>query len=145
MTGHEYTIDLPGSVGSINDDTPLIMPAQVRPYAVAMLLHCGWITEWSLVAAISPGCNTEDLKVGAWDPLTQDYCDGTRLELLVTGVIAEFKDLGLIEFDSSLGRYYLTDNDLTKVISWVATLNAQLPASLNRRIAERQNKDIFKN
>lgn len=145
MTGHEYAIDLPGSVGSVNDDTPLIMPTQVRPYVVAMLLHCGWVTECSLVAAISPGCNIEDLKVGAWDPLTQDYCDGTRLELLVAGAIAEFEDLGSIEHDPTSGRYYLTDNDLTKVISWVATLNAQLPASLNRRLAEKQNKAIFEN
>lgn len=80
----------------------------------------------------------DDLKVGAWDPLGQDYCDGTRLERLVDQAIADFEDRKLICYSEELGAWVLTMNDLRKVFSWVATLDAKFPAHLSRQIVDQQ-------
>lgn len=90
-----------------------------------------------LVAAISPGCNIDDLKVGGWDPLSQDYCDGTRLEKLVDEAIADFADRGLVAYDEELEAWILTTTNLSKVFSWVTTLDAKLPAHLSSKIVDR--------
>lgn len=129
---------IPGSIGAFIDDIPLLTTAQVRPYVVATLLHRGAVRHHEIIASLTPHCRIDDLKVGAWDPLEGDYCEGTRLERLVDEVLGEFVSEGLVRYNQDQDLWVLTPNDLPRIISWVAALGAKMPAHLLSEMSRQQ-------
>jgi hypothetical protein len=129
---------LPGAVGAFIDEVPLLTPAHVRPYVVASLLHRGAVKHYEVIAAITPHCRMDDLKVGAWDPLEGDYCEGTRLEKLVDEVLGEFVAEGILRYNEDQELWVLTTTNLPTIISWVAALGARMPQHLLSEMSREQ-------
>jgi hypothetical protein len=119
-----------GGVGLLIDETPLMTTANVRPYAIAILLHRGAIGSAELIASLVPHCRISDLKDGEWDPLDEEWCEGTRLEKLVDEVLGELTSEGIVRYNETLDLWVLTANDISKIISWVAALGARIPQHL---------------
>jgi hypothetical protein len=109
------------AVGALIDDLPLIVPANVRPYLIAIVLHRGALAKHELVAALTPHCSMCDLKVGGWSSLEADYSDSTRLETIVDEVLGEFVAQRLLRYNEeslSLNAYLLT-----LVLPWLFAIN----------------------
>ena len=119
-----------GSTGELGDDSPMITHAHIRPYVVASLLHRGAVRLHEVVAAITPHCRMDDLKVGAWDPTDGCYCEGTRLEKLTEEVLEEFSTKNFTYYNESKDLWVLTSNNLSTIITWVTALNSQIPKNL---------------
>jgi len=134
MHSFELLESIPGSLGEFENEQPMILPADARPYVIAILLHRGSVTLSDAVASISPHCEIDDLKVGAWNPLTQDYCDGTRLEAVIDFVLQALLNDGVVDYDESTETWSLVPGEITKIIAWVTTLDASLPVSLIEKI-----------
>ena len=122
--------ETPGSVGAFIDDQPLVTTAHVRPYVIAILLHRGAVCRHEIIASIAPHCNLDDLRVGGWDPLDGEYCDGTRLEKIIDEVLGEFVHDHILRYNEEQDLWVLTPNDLPLVISWVSSLGARMPQHL---------------
>jgi hypothetical protein len=129
---------LPGAVGAFIDEVPLLTSAHVKPYVVASLLHRGAVKHYEVIAAITPHCRMDDLKVGAWDPLEGDYCEGTRLEKLVDEVLGEFVAEGILRYNEDQELWVLTTTNLPTIISWVAALGARMPQHLLSEMSREQ-------
>lgn len=127
MHSFELLESIPGSLGPFDHEPPMILPADVRPYIVAILLHRGSISVRDAIASISPHCGIEDLKVGAWDPLSQDHCEGTRLEKIVESILQEFVEIKIVKYVEETDAWVLTADRITTIVSWVTTLNASFP------------------
>lgn len=125
-------------VGAFVDEVPLLTTAHVRPYVIATLLHRGAVRHHEVIASLTPHCLIDDLKVGAWDPLENDYCEGTRLERLVDEVLGEFVSEGLVRYNEDQDLWVLTACDITRVISWVAALGAKMPSHLLSEMSRQQ-------
>jgi hypothetical protein len=138
MNAFETLELLPGAVGAFMEEVPLLTSAHVRPYVVASLLHRGAIKHYEVIAAISPHCRMDDLKVGAWDPLEGDYCEGTRLERLVDEVLGEFVSGGILRYNEDRKLWVLTTTNLPTIISWVAALGARMPQHLLSEMSREQ-------
>jgi hypothetical protein len=138
MNAFETLELLPGAVGAFIDEVPLLTSAHVRPYVVASLLHRGAVKHYEVIAAISPHCRMDDLKVGAWDPLEGDYCEGTRLERLVDEVLGEFVSGGILRYNEDQELWVLTTTNLPTIISWVAALGARMPQHLLSEMSREQ-------
>lgn len=80
----------------------------------------------------------DDLKVGAWDPLEGDYCEGTRLEKLVDEVLGEFVAEGILRYNEDQELWVLTTTNLPTIISWVAALGARMPQHLLSEMSREQ-------
>lgn len=130
--------EAPGAVGPLIDDTPLMTTANVRPYVVATLLHRGAVRHSEIIASLTPHCRVDDLKVGGWDPLDEDWCEGTRLEKLVDEVLGEFVSEGLVRYNEAEDLWVLTPRDLPRIISWVAALGAKMPQHLLSEMSRQQ-------
>jgi hypothetical protein len=126
----------PGSVGEIANQLPLLTHAHIRPYVVAILLHRGAVAMHEIVAAITPHARTTDLKVGEWDLVGLCYCEGTRLEKLAEEVLHEFVANGYLYYNGEKDLWVLTDRNLTGIISWISTLNAQMPQNIIASVAK---------
>lgn len=129
---------IPGFVGAFVDELPVLMAGHVRPYIIASLLHRGAVKSHEVLAAITPHCCMDDLKVGGWDPLDSEYCDGTRLEKLVNKVLNELMTEGLIRYNQKQDLWVLIPDNLTTIISWAATLGAPLPQHLLGEMSRQQ-------
>jgi hypothetical protein len=138
MNAFETLELLPGAVGAFIEEVPLLTSAHVRPYVVASLLHRGAVKHYEVIAAISPHCRMDDLKVGAWDPLEGDYCEGTRLERLVDEVLGEFVSGGILRYNEDQELWVLTTTNLPTIISWVAALGARMPQHLLSEMSREQ-------
>lgn len=133
------SLDLPpGSVGAFVEDMPMLTSAHVRPFVVAILLHRGAVRPSEVVASLVPHCCSEDLKVGGWDPLDNEYCEGTRLEKLIDEVLGEFVLEGIVRYNEDLDLWVLTTKDLPRVISWVTSLGARMPQHLLAEMSKQQ-------
>lgn len=130
MSSFQDLEEMPGFVGAFIDDLPLITTAHVRPYIIAILLHRGAVRRHEVIASLTPHCNTDELKVGGWDPLEGEYCDGTRLEKIVDEVLGEFVYDQILRYNHDQDIWVLTQNHLPTIISWVATLGAKMPQHL---------------
>jgi hypothetical protein len=80
----------------------------------------------------------DDLKVGAWDPLEGDYCEGTRLEKLVDEVLGEFVAEGILRYNEGQELWVLATTNLPTIISWVAALGARMPQHLLSEMSREQ-------
>lgn len=131
-------IDLPGSVGAFIEEMPMITTAHVRPYVVAILLHRGAVHRHEVVSSVSPHCSVDDLKVGAWDPLEGDYCEGTRLERIIDEVLGEFVHDHILRYNDERDLWVLTTTRLPMVISWVAAVGGKMPQHLLSDMSRQQ-------
>lgn len=129
---------LPGSVGAFVEEVPLLTTAHVRPYVVATLLHRGAVRHEEIIASLMPHSRADDIKVGAWDPLDGDYCEGTRLEKLVDEVLGEFISEGIVRYNDEQDLWVLTTKDISRIISWVAALGARMPQHLLSEMSSQQ-------
>lgn len=120
----------PGGVGLLIDELPLVTTAQVRPYAIATLLHRGAVKNTEVVASLIPHCNSTDLKLGDWDPFDNEWCDSTRLEKIVDEVLGELVAEGIVRYNTELDLWVLTSKNISTIISWVAALGARMPQHL---------------
>jgi hypothetical protein len=116
----------------------MLTTAHVRPFVVAILLHRGAVKPHEVWASLTPHCCSDDLKVGGWDPLDNDYCEGTRVEKLVDEVLGEFVSEGLVRYNEEQDLWVLTANHIPKVISWVTALGARMPQHLLCEMTKQQ-------
>ncbi|MFZ9326282.1 MAG: hypothetical protein ACO24H_02335 [Polynucleobacter sp.] len=119
---------IPGSVGEFKEVVPLTTTAMVRPYIVAILLHRGAVKRSDVIAAISPLCPIDDLKVGNWDPINLREMCGTRLECVVDEALKGMSDNNVIQYNSKEDAYLMNPEKLTTIISWLTTLDARMPS-----------------
>lgn len=124
---HFSTCDVPGCVGALIDELPLLSTANVRPYAIATLLHRGAVRPEEIIASLTPHCRLSDLREGEWDPLDEEWCEGSRLEKLVNEVLGELVSEGTVRYNDESDLWVLTSNNLSAIISWVASLGARIP------------------
>ena len=138
MIATESAYHVPGAVGAFVEETPMLTSAHVRPYVVATLLHRGAVRHNEVLASITPHCQSDDLKVGAWDQLDGDYCEGTRLEKLVDEVLGEFIAEGIVRYNEEQDLWVLTPANLPTIISWVAALGSRMPQHLLEDMSKQQ-------
>jgi hypothetical protein len=132
-------LDLPpGSVGAFIEDLPMLTTAHVKPFVVAILLHRGAVRSSEVIASLVPHCCSDDLKVGGWDSLDNEYCEGTRTEKLVDEVLGEFVAQGITRYNEEQDLWVLTANHLPQVISWVTALGAKMPQHLLTEMSRQQ-------
>jgi hypothetical protein len=124
--------------GALIDELPLLTTATIRPYVIATLLHRGAVRYDEIIASVSPHCSTADLKVGGWDPVEEDWCEGTRLEKLIDEVLGEMIYDGTLRYNEESGLWVLTPNNLSAVISWAAALGARIPFHLMSELNKQQ-------
>lgn len=125
---------VPGSVGPLIDELPLLTQANVKPYIIAILLHRGAVRFHEIIANIQPHCPEIDTKLGGYPDLPDDL---SRLELLVSEVLGEMVGAGLLKY---IERHHQKDLwvlntgknncNLPTIINWVSSSNAQLPKHL---------------
>ena len=116
----------------------MLTSAHVRPFVVAILLHRGAVRRHEVIASLVPHCCSDDLKEGGWDPLDNDYCEGTRLEKLVDEVLGEFVSEDMVRYNEDQDLWVLTVNSIPRVISWVTTLGAKMPQHLLMELSRQQ-------
>jgi hypothetical protein len=127
---------LPGSVGAFIDDVPMLTSAHIRPFVVAILLHRGAVRHHEVIACLVPHCSNDEMKVGGWDPLDNEYCEGTRAEKLVDEVLGEFVSEGIVRYSEDQDIWVLTTKDIPRIISWVTSLGARMPQHLLSEISK---------
>lgn len=138
---HSFDSDWAYSVsGTLLDEIPLMTVATVKPYVISLLLHRGGARPSEVVNCIAPHCSTIDLRVGGWDPIEEDWCEGesTRLEKLVEEVFGEMVSDGTLRYNESLDLWVLTARNLPLIISWVAALGGRIPAHLLAELTKEQ-------
>jgi hypothetical protein len=138
MSNLEFTVfeSIPGAVGAFIEDLPLLTTAHVRPFVIAILLHRGAVRPSEVLASLTPHCRTDDVKVGAWDPLDNEWCDGTRAEKLVDEVLGELVGEGMLRYNEAEDLWVLTANQLPRIISWVTSLGARMPQHVLTEISK---------
>ena len=124
--------------GVLIDQVPILTTAHIRPYVIATLLHRGAVRHHEIIASVSPHCNQSDLKAGGWDPIEEEWCEGTRLEKLVDEVLGEMVSDGTLRYSEENELWVLTPNNLSTIISWVASLGARMPAHLLNEMSKTQ-------
>lgn len=132
---HEVTC---GGCGLLMDETPLLTAASIKPYVVAILLHRGAVRRGEVLASLVPHCADEDIKIGAWDSIDEDYCDSTRAEKLVDEVLGEFVLEGILRYNEQQDLWVLTGGQISTIISWVTSLGARLPQHLSLELSRKQ-------
>jgi hypothetical protein len=144
----EMPVDIPGCVGAFVDEIPLVTHAMLRPYVIAILLHRKAVRLSEIMAAVTPHCSSIDLKIGAWGEYEDTEPNKTRLEIIAEEVLGKMVASGLIVYNKSQDFWVLTrgekDQNLTTVISWVSSLDAQLPVEFFRN-ATQQKRNKQKN
>jgi hypothetical protein len=124
----------PGTVGPYIDEVPVLTAAHVLPYAIAILLHRGAVRPSEILAAITPHVSTEELKVGGWDPIEEEYCEGTRAEKVINQVLGELIYRGMVRYGDEHGLWVLSvgedNSNLPTIISWVTVLGGKMPDHL---------------
>lgn len=128
----------PGACGLLIDEVPLLLTSHVRPYIIATLLHRGAVRENEIIGCLVPHCSVNDLKVGAWDPIEEDYCEDTRLEKLVQEVLGDFVSEGILRYNEEQGLWVLVGDKIATIISWVAAMGAKLPQHLSLELSRQQ-------
>lgn len=127
-----------GGCGLLIDETPLLTAASIRPYVVAILLHRGAVKMQEILASLVPHCAENDIKIGAWDPIDEEYCDETRVERLVHEVLGEFVSEGILRYNEKQDMWVLTGGQMSTIISWVTSLGAKLPHHLSLELSRKQ-------
>jgi len=122
----------PGTIGPLIDDVPLLIPAMVRPYVIAAVLHRGAIKRHELIAALTPHLAVADMQVGAWSALEADYVDSTRVELVCDEVLGEFVSAGRLCYNDTKDMW--TATDLGYWMTKATELDATIPFHLLKHV-----------
>jgi hypothetical protein len=122
----------PGTIGALIDDVPLLIPAMVRPYVIAITLHRGALRRHELIAALTPHLAVADMQTGAWSSLEGDYVDNTRVELVCDEVIGEFVRAGRLWYNDTKDMW--TATDLGYWITKATELDATVPFHLLKQV-----------
>lgn len=140
---YSFTSDerfIPGSVGSLVDDIPLLTHAIVRPYVIAILLHRKAVRLSEILAALTPHCNSLDLKIGGWGEYEDTYPDKNKLEIICEEVLGKMVASGLLLYSEKHNLWVLTrgnqNQNLPQVINWVSSLDAQLPVEIFQNVVK---------
>ena len=124
----------PGSVGALYGKVPLLTHAMIRPYVIAILLHRKAVRISEVLAALVPHCCSLDIKQGAFGEYEDTHPDKTRLEILTEEVLGKMVVSGLLLYNKEEDLWVLTkgerNENLTTIVNWVSSLDAQLPTSL---------------
>lgn len=124
----------PGSIGALYEDVPLLTHAIIRPYVIAILLHRKAVRICEVLAALSPHCCSLDIRQGAFGEYEDTYPDKNRLEILTEEVLGKMVVSGLLLYNKEEDLWVLTkgqrNENLTTIVNWVSSLDAQLPTSL---------------
>jgi len=125
---------LPGGLGPLVDENPLLTHAHIRPYIIAILLHRGGVRFDEILSALTPHAAQIDLKVGAYGELDDCDPDKSRLELLTEEVLAEMLIERLIRYNDEKDLWVLSNgkkqNNLTTIIAWASVTGGQIPHHL---------------
>lgn len=118
---------VPGAVGPFADNIPPVTQANIRPYAIAILLHRHYLCLSDLVGAIQPFCPSSDLKLGIAEIEADDL---TRLEALCIDVLDEMHRDGLLHYNDEHKSWSLVAGDkmenLLTYIHWISITGGQL-------------------
>jgi len=131
---HKGKSFVPGAVGPFADNIPPVHQANIRPYAIAILLHKHEISLAELVGAIQPFCPSSDYKVCGgfcYDP------DLTRLECLCLEVLDEMWTNGILSYNEGSKIWSLVGGpavNLSTYINW---------ASATGGMISRETLDLF--
>jgi len=109
------------------------------------LLHRGAVRPQEVLASLIPHCRADDLRIGGWDSLDNDYCEGTRVEKLIDEVLGEFVAEGIARYNEERDLWVLTCNHLPQVISWVTALDARMPQHLLMEMSRQQLLSLSEN
>jgi hypothetical protein len=120
----------PSTVGALVDDLPLVSPANIRPYLIAIVLHRGAVAEHELVAALTPHCSMSDLKVGGWSSHEGSYLDNTRLESVIGEILGEFVRDGWLRYNEQHRLWVAPPAAIKFWVTKAIELNACLPIHL---------------
>lgn len=125
---------LPGAVGPLIDDVPLVTHAHIKPYIIAILLHRGAVAFNEVLAAVVPHCAQIDLKVGAYGEFPDCDPEMTRVEMIIEEVLGEMVSAQLVRYNENLDIWVLSigqnNQNLTTIVNWVSALGGQLPHHL---------------
>ena len=122
-------------MGALIDDLPMITHANVRPYVIAVLLHRGAVAFSEIVGSISPHCHLDDLRISE-----DSEFEKSRLEEIVEEVLGEMVQERLLRYNEERDFWVLSPGvshqNVSKVISWAATLGAQIPHHFSLEMSE---------
>lgn len=140
---NESRSDIPGALGPFLDNCPLVTHANIRPYIIAILLHRGAVRISEVLAALVPHCYHGELKSGELiEGMNPDSADKTRLEILVEQVLAEMQASKMLIHYRKSGTWVLSAlggcDNLPRIISWVTSMNSQLPRSITSEILDQK-------
>lgn len=122
--------------GALLTNPPRLTLAQLRGYAIALLMHRGWLSACELQATVVPHCNIDDLKVGGIDPFTDSVHDGTRLEALIEELFLEFSNSELLYWDKEQKVWMPALKRIAKFVQFSVCLNCDLPDTVRKYIQQ---------
>ena len=120
---------VPGTLGLLYDETPVMTTADIRPFVWAILLYRGAVRTSEVVGAVTPLCGHSELYSG-WSEDLDLEDNRTRLEWLVQEVLGDMTAEGLLRFSTKGDIWVLNSADhfLPTVIKAVSGINGSLPA-----------------
>lgn len=120
---------VPGTLGLLYDETPVMTTADIRPFVWAILLYRGAARTSEVVGAVTPLCGHSELYSG-WSEDLDLEDSRTRLEWLVQEVLGDMTAEGLLRFSTKGDIWVLNSSDqfLPTVIKAVAGINGSLPS-----------------
>ena len=120
---------VPGTLGLLYDETPVMTTADIRPFVWAILLYRGAVRTSEVVGAVTPLCGHSELYSG-WSEDLDLEDSRTRLEWLVQEVLGDMTAEGLLRFSTKGDIWVLNSSDrfLPTVIKAVAGINGSLPS-----------------
>ena len=120
---------VPGTLGLLYDETPVMTTADIRPFVWAILLYRGAVRTSEVVGAVTPLCGHSELYSG-WSEDLDLEDNRTRLEWLVQEVLGDMTAEGLLRFSTKGDIWVLNSSDrfLPTVIKAVSGINGSLPA-----------------
>jgi len=121
---------IPGAVGAFVDDLPPLTHAQIKPFVIAILLKRGGVSPHEVVAAMNAHCRDEETKEGGWDPIDEDWTEGTLLEKMVDEVFGKMVADGELEYSEKRNTWKISPGSLRSVIQWCTCMGARIPAHL---------------
>lgn len=123
----------PSSIGCLVDERPLLTPAIVRPYIIAIVLHRGAVREEEIYAALVPHCTQLDLNTGVLASLNGDWLDDqTRLEEITEFVLGDMVAKSLLRYNESEEIWVADESSLVKWVTYACNLDGQLPKHITR-------------
>ena len=126
----------PSSIGCLLDDRPLLTPAIIRPYVVAIVLHRGAVRVSEICAALVPHCTDLDIKTGADSLLTGDWLETTRMEEYIDYVLGEMVAADLLRYNEKEEFWVAKESSMVKWVSYACELNGQLPKHLAKTVSQ---------